>query len=121
MKCAICDKEAAVDSKLCNHCTIDRLAAASQARIIAGRGLNSENGEAYSEENWIKHKKGEDEMNKDEDDPFKDDDDEDEEDEEEDEDEEDEDIDDYMDDEEEYEDEDEEEEEEEEDDKEKKE
>lgn len=54
-KCAICDNPVVVDDrKLCERCTMERLASASLDRIFSRRGLNYENALAYSEENYIK-------------------------------------------------------------------
>jgi hypothetical protein len=52
--CACCTKVVYDQGKLCKDCDLDRLAAASAARIASGRGLNFENAEEFSEKNWIK-------------------------------------------------------------------
>lgn len=54
MKCALCNTTAEEDSKLCTDHHNMRMAAASIDRIMSGRGLNMENAEAFSEDNYIK-------------------------------------------------------------------
>jgi hypothetical protein len=58
-QCACCGRKPMQDRKLCRRCEGDRLSSASFDRILSGRGLNYENAEKYSENNWIKSAKQE--------------------------------------------------------------